>query len=165
MTVLELAVVIVIIGIIASMLIPVVAKFQARADEAKCRQNLRTLFIAAAGYVHDNGSWPQIPNTLIGKDDKAYAKQWVAALAPYGVLHQSWICPAIQRSLGLPLSSIEQDENYRIDYVGVAFDDKASSPYPESAFPWFVEKAGFHGRGNLLILSNGTTTALLDLVH
>ena len=165
MTVLELAVVIVIIGIIASMLIPVVGKFQARSDETKCRQNLRNLFIAAAGYVHDSGSWPQIPNTLIGKDDKTYAKMWVSALAPYGVQHESWICPMIQRSTGLPISSIKEDEHYRIDYVGVAFDDKPSSPYPESAFPWFVERAGFHGRGNLIILSNGTTTALMDMVH
>ena len=163
MTILELAVVIVIIFIVASMLFPAFSSFQARTSEARCTTNLKNLFVGASGYVQTNASWPQIPNTLIGKDDKTYAKLWVAVLKPYGVPHESWICPTIQRNLGLPMSSVTQDENYRVDYIGIAFDDKPSSPYPENAFPWFVEKAGFHGRGNLLILSNGTTTSLMDL--
>lgn len=165
MTVLELMVVVVIIGIIATMLLPVFAGIQARTSEARCTANLKNLFVGASGYLQANGSWPQIPNTLIGKEDKTYAKLWVAALKPYGVPHESWICPTIQRNFGLPISSISQDENYRVDYIGISFDDQPSSPYPQNAYPWFIEKAGFHGRGNLIILSNGSTTSLADLTR
>ena len=163
MTLLELAVVMVIIAILASMLLPIVSSFNSRAEEARCLANLRSLYVGASSYLQGNSSWPQIPNDLIVSDSKAYAKQWVTALTPYGISHQTWICPSVQRSLGTPISEIEKDENYRVDYIGISFDDNPSSPYPEEAYPWFIEKAGFHGRGNLLILSNGTTVSLADL--
>ena len=163
-TVLELAVVIVIIGILACMLLPVAARIQSRADEATCIANLKNLFVGAAGYLHDKESWPQIPNTLLKDDPKGYAKQWVAALSRYGIPHKAWICPAIQRERHEPMSTIEDDETYRVDYIGMAFDDRPTSPKPENPFPWFVESAGFHGRGNLIILSDGNTTSLNDMV-
>ena len=163
MTILELAVVIVIIAILASMLLPFLSSYQSRAEEGKCLANLRNLYVGASGYVQSNGSWPQVPNDIIVSDAKTYGKMWVTALAPFGIPHTTWICPSVQRSLGLPISTIEEDQSYRVDYIGVSFDDKPSSPYPEDAYPWFIEKAGFHGRGNLLILSNGSTTSLADL--
>ena len=163
MTIMEVAVVMVIIAILASMLLPVVSSFNARAEEARCLANLRNLYVGATSYLQANSSWPQIPNDLIVSDPKTYAKKWVAALAPYGIPHVSWLCPTIQRGLSIPISDIEKDENYRIDYIGVSFDDKPTSPYPEDPHPWFVEKAGFHGRGNLIILSSGSTTSLKDL--
>jgi prepilin-type N-terminal cleavage/methylation domain-containing protein len=163
MTLMEVLVVMVIIAILASMLLPVVSSFNSRAEEARCLANLRNLYVGASGYMQANGSWPQISNELIQSDPKEYAKKWVAALTPHGIPHVTWLCPTIQRGLSLPLSEIEKDENYRVDYVGVSFDDKPNSPYPEDPYPWFVEKAGFHGRGNLLVLSNGSTTSLKDL--
>ena len=163
MTLLELAVVIVIIAILASMLLPFLSSYQTKAEEAKCLANLRNLYVGASGYLQSNGSWPQIPNTLIASDAKTYAWMWVAALTPYGIPHTTWICPSVQRSLGLSISTIEEDDNYRVDYVGVSFDDKPSSPYPEIPYPWFIEKSGFHGRGNLLVVSDGSTTSVADL--
>ena len=162
-TLLELAVVMVIIAILASMLLPILSSFNSRAEEARCLANLRNLYVGASACLQANGSWPQIPNDLIVSDPKTYAKMWVAELTPFGIPHTTWICPSVQRSLGIPLSEIEKDENYRVDYIGVSFDDKPSSPYPEEAYPWFIEKAGFHGRGNLLIMSNGSTVSLADL--
>jgi type II secretory pathway pseudopilin PulG len=165
MTILEVAVVLVIISILASMLLPVVSSYRARADEARCIANLRSLYVGASSYLQANGSWPQISNDLIASDAKTYAKMWVAALAPYGIPHQSWLCPTVQNSLNIPLAEIDKDENYRVDYIGVSFNDQPSSPYPEEPYPWFVEKAGFHGPGNLLIMSNGTTTSLKELMR
>lgn len=163
MTLLELAVVVVIIAIIASMLFPLYGKMRARSNEAKCFANLRALYVGASGYLQANGSWPQISNELIVSEKAKYAKQWVAVLLPYGVPHVTWICPTVQQGTGLPISSIAEEENYRIDYIGVSFDDQPSSPFPDNPYPWFIEKAGFHGRGNLLVLSDGTTTTLADL--
>ncbi len=163
MTILELAVVILIIAILASMLLPFLSSYQTKAEEAKCLANLRNLYVGASGYLQGNGSWPQVSNDIIVSDAKTYGKMWVAALAPYGIPHTSWICPSVQRSLGLSISTIDEAANYRVDYIGVSFDEQPTSPYPEDAYPWFIEKAGFHGRGNLLILSNGSTTSLSDL--
>lgn len=162
-TVLELAVVVVIIGILASMLLPIFGGIQERALEATCFANLKNLYVGAASYLHANGSWPQIPNTLLASDPKSYAHRWVDVLKPYGIPHQTWICPTIQRKFAQPMSTIDDNDHYRVDYLGMAFDEKPSSPYPEKPFPWFVEQAGFHGRGNLMILSNGTTTTLADM--
>lgn len=165
MTLLELAVVMVIIAILASMLLPFLSSYQTKAEEAKCLANLRNLYVGASGYMQSNGSWPQISNALVVTDAKTYGKMWVAALAPYGIPHTTWICPSVQRTLGLSISTIEEDANYRVDYIGVEFDDQPSSPYPEDVYPWFLEKAGFHGRGNLLVLSNGSTTSVADLTR
>jgi type II secretory pathway pseudopilin PulG len=163
MTILELAVVIVIIAILASLTLPIMSSFNARADEAKCLANLRNLYLGASGYMQLNGSWPQISNDLIATDPKTYSKLWVTALTPHGIPHQAWICPTIQRDTGIAMSEIDKEANYRVDYLGVSFDDHPSSPYPETAYPWFIEMAGFHGRGNLLIMSDGSTTSLSDL--
>lgn len=162
-TLLEVAVVIVIICILASMLVPLYSNMQDRSSEANCVANLKSLYVGASGYMQANQSWPQIPNTLIISDPVSYAKQWVKVLEPFGIPHQTWICPAMQRAYGKPMSTIEEDENYRVDYIGMAFGPEPHKPYPEKPFPWFVEKGGMHGRGNMLILSDGSVIATADM--
>ena len=162
-TILEVVTVIVIIAILATMLLPIYSSFTARAEEARCLANLRNLYVAASGYLQADGSWPQIPAKLIIDDPKTYAKSWVAALAPYGIAHSTWICPTLQHTFGTSMDSLEKTENYRIDFIAAPFDDNPASPRNDPNHPWFIEKAGVHPRGNLLILANGTTTSLLDL--
>jgi prepilin-type N-terminal cleavage/methylation domain-containing protein len=164
MTVLELAVVMVIIGILASMILPLYSGYQSRMEEARCLANLRNLYVAASGHLLANKSWPQIPNNLVTEDPKAYARAWVDALTPFGAPHSTWICPTIQGKLQIPMDAIGQDKHYRIDFVGSAFDADETAPRRDPRFPWFVERAGFHSRGNLVILADGTTTSLMDLV-
>lgn len=164
-TILELAVVLTIIAILVSMLLPAYASYQSRVEEAACLANLRNLYVAASGYMVANKSWPQIPAKLAIDEPKTYAKSWVQVLAPYGASHSVWICPTLQRTLHLSMEAVEKDENYRIDFFATPFDDNESTPLRKPRHPWFVEKAGFHGRGNLLILADGTTTSLRDLVE
>ena len=164
MSLLELAVVIVIIAILASMLLPAYSGYLSRMEAAKCMANLRNLFVAATGYVQANNSWPQVSTKLVTTEPLTYAKSWVKALAPFGATHTVWICPTAQHKIGGSIESLEDDENYRIDYVGTPFDDKPSSPHRTPRYPWFLEKAGLHGRGNLMILEDGTTTSLSDLI-
>jgi type II secretory pathway pseudopilin PulG len=163
-TILELAVVMIIIVILASMLLPLYSGYQTRVEEARCIENLKNLYIAASGHLQANKSWPQIPTKLIAEDPKIYAKSWVEALRPYGAPHSSWLCPTLQRSLRLSLEAVEKDENYRIDYVGTPFDDNEASPRRSERAPWFIEKTGFHARGNLVILSTGSITSIRDIV-
>ena len=162
-TILELLVVLVIISIIASMMLPVYSSYVARMEESRCIANLHNLYVAASGYLQANGSWPQIPVTLIKDDKTLYAKTWVATLQPYGASHSVWICPTIQRTMGISMDALEKDENYRIDFIAAPFNDNPMTPRLAGTHPWFVEKAGVHSRGNLLILANGSTTSLQDL--
>jgi len=153
----------VIIAILATMLVPLYSSYREHAFEVKCMGNLRNLYVAASGYLEANKSWPQIPANLFASDPLTYAKSWVQALTPYGAPHPVWICPSLQASLQLTMDDIETDAYYRIDYIAPPFDSSEGSPRRSSRHPWFVETAGLHSRGNLLILADGTTTSILDL--
>jgi len=164
MTLLELMTVVIIIGILAVMLMPIYSSVTASADEARCVTNLKNLYVAASGYLQATGSWPQISVQLVTSDPKTYARSWVDALTPYGAPHKVWICPALQRTMHVSMDEIDNDENYRIDFIATPFDDNPTSPRMSSTHPWFVEKSAQHPRGNLLVLTNGTVTSLKDLV-
>jgi len=164
MTILELAVVMVIIAILASFLLPVYSSIMGRTEETRCLANLRTLYVAASGYLQANNSWPQISGTLLSTEPATYATSWVAALQPYGASHTSWICPTLQRQFQFTLDQIDLPANYRIDYNPTIFNSNAMTPRLVDAHPWFIEKVGIHPRGNLMILANGTTAALADYV-
>ncbi len=165
MTVLELAVVLVIIAIIATMLLPFYGNMKARADEARCHANIRNLYVAASGYLTSNGRWPQVPVQMMTEQPHVFARRWVDALVPYGVPHASWICPTLQRNFGFSMEELEKEEKYRIDFLATPFDETPESPRRAPRFPWFIEKIGSHTRGQLIILADGTTTTLMDMVN
>ncbi|SRR6266446_133599 len=163
-TILEVVVVIVIIAILASLLFPAFIQHRARAEEVKCLANLRSLYVAATGYLQAGSSWPQIPAQLVTTDPETFARNWVEALAPYGAPHVVWICPSIQTGLGISMDALESpDVEYRIDYMPISFDDNPASPWRWQKYPWFVEKGSPHSRGNLMIYGDGTELSLRDL--
>lgn len=164
MTLLELVTVVVIIGIIASMLMPMYSSMTASAEEARCIVNLKNLYVAASGYLQAAESWPQVPVQLLKDDPKTYARSWVDALTPYGGVHKVWICPSMQRTLHLSMDAVDDPETYRIDFLATPFNDNPETPRMNPGHPWFLEKSAQHPRGNLLILADGTTTSLKDLM-
>ena len=164
-TIMEVLVVVVIIAILASMLVPLYGSMMARADEARCLANLRNLYLGASGYLQTNGIWPQIPVNQMVDEPKTYARAWVTALKPHGTSHATWICPTIQRSFGISIDALEEEQNYRIDFIATPFGDNPAAPWAAPTHPWFLEKSGVHSRGNLVILANGTTSSLKDLAQ
>jgi len=153
-TLLELLIVLVIIGILATLLIPVISTMKARAQRVQCMANLRSLYVAANLYVQQNGSWPQI---AMGDSDSAeqdYAKAWIAALTPFGATQSTWICPTVQSMIGNP--DLSNSENTRLDYFAMPFDDKPTTPYQWPRQPWFLEANDVHGNGNLIIFTDGS---------
>jgi hypothetical protein len=83
-----------------------------------------------------------------------YARRWISALKPYGPAEKTWICPSMQREFGDP--DYLTPENTRTDYVATAFDDKPATPHHWAGQPWFVEMGALHGKGQLMVLSDGT---------
>src|SRR5436190_4641083 len=76
-TLIELLVVIAIIGILASMLLPVLAKARAKAARIKCTSNLRQVGIALRLFSTDNSGkfpWAMLPPE--GSQDAANQEAW-----------------------------------------------------------------------------------------
>lgn len=162
-TLLELAVVVVIIAILAGLSLPVLSKLRARAQRVRCANNLRNLAVAANLFVQQNGSWPQIPAAGSGgSTEEQYAEAWIAALAPFGPNRETWICPTMQNLLGNP--DYSTPETARVDYIATPFDDKPNSPHEWPRQPWFLETGDVHGHGNLIIFTDGSISDLKTVI-
>ena len=153
--------VVVVLTIIAVMLFPIINQVRSRLDRTRCAANLRDLHVAAALYVQERRSWPQI--VVPGSSGSAaVADRWIDALRPYGLDQSAWICPTVQRLMGGP--DLSKPENHRIDYVATPFDAKPLTPYKWATQPWFIEKGNMHGNGNLIIFPDGHIQALYEIV-
>lgn len=157
-TLLEVLVVVVIIGILAALLFPVLSVMRARAQRVQCMGNLRSLYVAAESYLQQNGSWPQIGGDDSNTAEQDEANAWISALAPFGPTQKTWICPTVQELLQNP--DLSKPENVRIDYIATPFDDKPPTPHQWPTQPWFIESADVHGNGNLIILTDGSISDL-----
>jgi type II secretory pathway pseudopilin PulG len=157
-TILESFGVIVVIGILATLLIPVISSARARAQRMRCTANLHTLYVAANLFVQQNNSWPQIGRSNIDTSGPTYANEWIAALTPFDVPRESWICPTIQGLLKNP--DYNRPQNARLDYMPMPFDDKPTTPHQWPRQPWFVETGDVHGNGNLIVFTDGSISDL-----
>lgn len=160
-TLLELLIVVGIVAILAALSIPVVSSFRSRAQRVQCMGNLRNLYLGAEQFLQQNGSWPQIPRTSATTSEE-YAKAWINALAPFGPTAKTWICPTIQGLLENP--DYLNPENVRIDYMPMTFDDKPATPHEWPRQPWFVERGDVHGKGNLIIFTDGSISDLSSVL-
>lgn len=104
-TLLELIAVIAIIGLLSSLLIPEVSKFQERARSVVCLNNLRQIGVGVLGYVGDNNYEypviepdPQNPVYPQDSQEEIVAKPMLDVLGPYGVTEAVLKCPADLKS-------------------------------------------------------------------
>lgn len=158
-TLMELMTVMVIIAILAVLIAPGIAAYRERARRIGCTENLKGLYTGATAYLtSNNGRWPQIRwsgETAQGQVD--FAREWYAALKPYGIAWSNYICPSVQARLQNP--DFTKDKNNRTDYMPAFFDDNAWTATRWAKQPWFAERQDMHG-GNLFILSDGS---LIDI--
>lgn len=158
-TLLELLVVVAIVAILSALIFIGVRSLTSRAQRLQCTANLRSLYIAANSFVQQNGSWPQIASSPGGGDEGVqYAKDWIAALRPFGPTEKTWICPTMQSAMGSP--DYTAPGNERVDYVAMPFDDKPMTPHQWPRQPWFVERGDVHGNGNLVVFTDGSISDL-----
>ncbi len=158
-TLLELLTVVVIIGILATMLLPAFRMLLGRAERQNCVSNLKSLYTAASSYVQDQGHWPQIETKDIQRP--RYALAWIAAFKPYGIAEENWLCPTVQRQLRNP--DIRKPDNARVDYLATPFDSGPRTPFKWPTHPWFVERGDVHGDGQMVIFTNSEVKSLKDI--
>lgn len=159
-TLLELLTVIIVIGILATMLLPAISSMASRMDRAKCTMNLKAVYLGAEFYLQDHKQWPQINPRISGDDSDEYARLWMAALQPYKVSKESWHCPSVQKVMLGDTPDPTKDPTERIDYFPTPFDDKEITPHRWTGQPWFIERGAMHGEGNLMIFSDGSVKTL-----
>ena len=96
-TLIELLCVIAIIGVLSSMLLPVVGNMREKSDGIKCSSNLRQIAAAVQAYVgeHD-GQFPEIQTDPNQPDPNLdpQAKGLLPTLASYGLTSEVVKCPA-----------------------------------------------------------------------
>ncbi len=155
--------VIVVIGILVTMLLPVVANMTSRMERAKCTMNLRAVYVGAESYLQDQKHWPQINASLAGSaTSDEYARRWIAALQPYKVSKESWHCPTVEKTMAAAREPNEKPKD-RIDYFPTPFDNKEMTPHRWSTQPWFIERGAVHGEGNLMIFPDGSVHSLDEI--
>lgn len=150
-TVLELCTVVAIIAILAVLVLGAAGAMRSRARREQCMANLKSLYLGTELYLQQNNEWPQIQ---VKDDEQAFAQAWIAALQPFDVPLKTWICPEIQQLLGNP--DYLQPENARIDYFPMPFDNKPLTPHEWPTQPWFIERGNLHGKGCLIIFTDGS---------
>jgi prepilin-type N-terminal cleavage/methylation domain-containing protein len=151
-TLVELLAAIAIIAILAVLVAPNYKSWLAKASQAKCMANMRSIHLALGSYLNDNRDiWPQGPSPLEGD---AWAEFWVKRLEPQGVSPRTWECPAIYRMLGNPPRDKVKAE--LVHYIPTMFDDKPGTARQWPTQPWLVERADAHGNGALICFTDGS---------
>lgn len=170
-TLLELLCAIVVVGILATLAVPMAGNFRARSQGLQCVNNLKGLGAGALAFMNDHENrWPQIArpdasaqNSAGDQHDDPVALRWIETLAPYGIGETGWRCPTIE---GRVKSNGKADavKRKRIDYLPTQFDQEPGSAVQWPSHPWFVERTPSHGLGPKLLLADGRVVAMEDLL-
>lgn len=170
-TLLELLCGLAVVGILATLAIPLAGNYRARAHALKCQSNLKGLGAGASAFLDDhNDCWPQIdlPKTPgedsdSGKSMETSAETWITTLSKYGVAESSWRCPTIENKIAAD-GAKGALEKKRLDYVPTQFsaDPGIARKWPNH--PWFIERTPNHGLGPRILLTSGRVVSLEDLL-
>jgi prepilin-type N-terminal cleavage/methylation domain-containing protein len=170
-TLLEILCALVVVAILATLIVPVVGSYRARAQGLQCVNNLKGLGAASLAYMNDHENrWPQVAladsggeASVSGQREDVTAVRWIETLAAYGVGEKTWRCPTIEGRMQSN-GKAEAVERKRIDYVPTRFDAEPGSAIQWPNHPWFIERTPSHGLGPKLLLADGRVVAMEDLL-
>ena len=151
-TLLEVLAATLIIAVLAVLVAPNYNSWLAKAAQARCMANMRSIHVGLGAHLNDNKDiWPQGPSLLEGKP---WAEFWIRTLQPQGITQRTWECPAIHRMLGSP--SRDQITSESVHYIPTMFDNIPGTARRWPSQPWLVERADAHGSGALICFTDGS---------
>lgn len=149
---LEIVFVVAIIAVLAALAIPHYPEWLAKASQAKCMANMRSLHVGLGNYLNDHGDiWPQGPPP---EEGTLWAEFWIKTLEQVGIPQSTWECPSIRGKLGNPPRKPITDAS--IHYSPTMFDNLPGTARRWPGQPWLVERADAHGNGALLCFTDGS---------
>lgn len=153
-TLLELLVVIGIIGVLTALVALNYGRIMNMAGQVRCMGNLRGLHSVFSTYVTDYESWPQQPDFNSEADDE-YEAWWINTMQPFGVTEKMWQCATLSKME----RQSPKNERSRIHYTPTQFGPEALAARKWQHMPWFTEIANAHGKGALIIFTDGSIRA------
>ncbi len=147
---LEVVAVLAVVVVIATMAFPQYGQFVAKAQEAACIANMRSLHVALNAYLNDHGDvWPQEP---FEEDRKVWSEFWLSTLSPYGPTSKTWQCPTLVAFLK---QNPEGSDVPDLHYVPSRFAPTPGIARRWTTQPWLIEIADAHGKGPLICFPDG----------
>jgi type II secretory pathway pseudopilin PulG len=144
--------VIAILMILAVLVMPNFGKWVAKAQEARCMANMRSIHLGLSTYLNDNRDlWPQGPPP---ETDAAWSEFWIRTLEPLGVPAGTWRCPTIS---GLIRTAKDTPfDGASIHYIPTMFTAAPGIARRWPTQPWLVERMDAHGNGALICFTDGS---------
>jgi prepilin-type N-terminal cleavage/methylation domain-containing protein len=159
-TLVEVAVVIVILGIVAALIAPNFSNLRKRAEGIVCTAHLRSLWTEFSTQLNDGGSWPQKPESIpIGSHAE---QQWWLDYSSNSMSTPAseWHCPTMMR-LQRANKAPRAEENI-ISYWPTLFSANKAEPRLSANYVWIAEMGNFHGAGPLSVRADGSVRPLQD---
>ena len=110
-TLIELLVVVAIIGILAALLLPTLAKGKAQADSAYCKNNLREQGLALEMYVDEYKAYPYYSISINSPSDPGQVFPWEVSLGLYYRVPDWYTNRASQCPTYTGLLPVKENEN------------------------------------------------------
>jgi hypothetical protein len=157
LTILEVAVSVAVIVVLAGMVGMGADALKKRAHKAKCIGNMRMIHSGLNAHVLDKNYWPQMPAEALDFEETSYFQWWIRTLEPYGVGEDVWLCPSdkVQEKLE------GKKEVFAGSYIATPFDADQYTPFRWNQ-PWLMERGDFHGKGAHIIMPDGSVSSSMS---
>jgi len=155
-TVVELLVAVVIVGVLASVAVIGFGRYKERSEKLVCIANMKSLHLALSSYTQEHDfKWPQPPEVILDREE-TLSRWWQESLNPYGMERKAWLCPTDVRLEGGDTAISE----WYSSYIPTQFGPQRHQAFRFPNQPWAIERGVFHEEGLHVLYQSGEVKPL-----